>query len=198
MGRRVETRQVVPQDTKIAGCTRRSRLAAQVAVVCALVVFGSGMNPVAAADRATKSTSDAVSVFASVPAPGHPFGRGSYRERSVVLLTICPRQDDTRRRGTTPDDTERHVEPGLVRSVSNLRIRWPRGRGSSSLPSRTALSSGNAHSLSHLTYRAAATPCSRIAQARSRKHQHMDVAWTFYGLTDESFTVRFHAMVIAT
>jgi hypothetical protein len=74
MGRRVETRHGVPQDTKIAGCTRRSRLAAQVAVVCALVVFGSGMNPVAAADRATKSTSDAVSVFASVPAPGHPFG----------------------------------------------------------------------------------------------------------------------------
>jgi hypothetical protein len=74
MGRRVETRQGLPKNTKIAGCTRRSRLAAQVAVVCALVVFGSGMNPVAAADRATKSTSDAVSVFASVPAPGHPFG----------------------------------------------------------------------------------------------------------------------------
>jgi len=31
-----------------------------------------------------------------------------------------------------------------VRGASNLRIGWPRGRGSSSLPSRTALTSGNA------------------------------------------------------
>jgi hypothetical protein len=55
------------------------------------------------------------------------------------LLTSCSRQEDTRGHRTTPDDTGRHVEPGSVRSASNLRIRWPRGRGSSSLPSRTKI-----------------------------------------------------------
>jgi hypothetical protein len=54
-----------------------------------------------------------------------------------VLLTSCSRGNDTRGHGTTPDDTERHGRSGSVRDASNLRIRWPRGRGSSSLPSRT-------------------------------------------------------------
>src|SRR5881275_3001820 len=66
----------------------------------------------------------------------------------ACLLTICSRQDDTRGHRTPPDDIGRHVEPGSVRVASNLRIRWPRGRGSSSLPSRTALTSGNAVSSS--------------------------------------------------
>jgi hypothetical protein len=39
---------------------------------------------------------------------------------------------------TTPDDTGRHVEPRSVPSGSNLRIRCPKGRGSSTLPSRTS------------------------------------------------------------
>src|SRR3990170_1014586 len=54
------------------------------------------------------------------------------------LLTASSRQDNTRGHGTTPDDTGRHVEPDPVPSVSNLRIRWPKGRGGSSPPSRTA------------------------------------------------------------
>jgi len=49
----------------------------------------------------------------------------------------CSRQEDTRGHRTTRNDTGRHVEPGSVRGASNLRIRWPKGRGSSSLPSRT-------------------------------------------------------------
>jgi hypothetical protein len=40
-------------------------------------------------------------------------------------------QDDTRRH-------RRHVDRDLVRSRSNPRIRWPKGRGSSSLSSRTS------------------------------------------------------------
>ena len=55
-----------------------------------------------------------------------------------VLFLACSRQGDTRAHRTTPDDTERHVEPDLLRGRSSLRIRRPRGRGSSSLPSRTA------------------------------------------------------------
>ena len=65
----------------------------------------------------------------------HDSAGGSAKKAS--LLTACSRQDDTRGHGRTPDDTGRHVEPGSVRSASNLRILWPRGRGSSSLPSRT-------------------------------------------------------------
>src|SRR4029450_655099 len=51
------------------------------------------------------------------------------------LLTSCSRGDDIRGHWTTPDDTEQHVEARSVRGASNLRIRWPRGRGSWGLPS---------------------------------------------------------------
>ncbi len=61
------------------------------------------------------------------------------------LLTACSREDDTRGHGMTPVDTEQHALRDPVRSASNLRIRWPRGRGSSSLPSRTAVTSGDAY-----------------------------------------------------
>jgi hypothetical protein len=82
-----------------------------------------------------------------------------------VLLTSCSRRNDTRGHRTTSDDAERHVERGSVRSASNLRIRWPRGRGSSSLPSRTALTSGDAIRIVSLALHRARS-CSRIAHAR--------------------------------
>jgi hypothetical protein len=41
--------------------------------------------------------------------------------------------------GRPSDDTRRHAETGFVSNASNRRIRWPRGRGSSSLPSRTVV-----------------------------------------------------------
>ena len=53
------------------------------------------------------------------------------------LLTSCSRRNDTRWHGTTSDDTRRHVQAGSVPGCSNLRIRCPQGRGSSTLPSRT-------------------------------------------------------------
>ena len=64
---------------------------------------------------------------------------GAVKLTRCVLLTSCSRQDDMRGHRTTPIDMERHVERDSVRGASNLRIRWPRGRGSSSLPSRTGL-----------------------------------------------------------
>jgi len=64
------------------------------------------------------------------PRLGRSWVRGS-------LLTSCSRQDDIRGHGTTPADTGRHLEPKSVRGASNLRIRCPKGRGSSTLPSRT-------------------------------------------------------------
>jgi len=54
-----------------------------------------------------------------------------------VVLTVCSRQDDTGWQRTTPDDTGRHVDARSVPGRSNLRIRCPKGRGSSTLPSRT-------------------------------------------------------------
>jgi hypothetical protein len=53
-----------------------------------------------------------------------------------LLLTSCSR-GDTEGHRTTPDDTGRHVEPGSVPGGTNLRIRCPKGRGSSTPPSRT-------------------------------------------------------------
>lgn len=73
MSRQIDARQGVPHPA-IAGRTRGRRVAAQVAAVGALIAIGPGISPVAAADRAAKEVPDAVSVFASVPAPGHPFG----------------------------------------------------------------------------------------------------------------------------
>lgn len=65
-------------------------------------------------------------------------------DRDAIPLTSCSRQADTSRHRATPADTERHVERDLVRSRSNLRIQCPKGRGSSSLPSRTAVTSSYA------------------------------------------------------
>ena len=59
------------------GIARRGRhrwSAALLAAIAALIAIGPGIGPVSAWNRAAKAASDAVSVFASVPAPGHPFG----------------------------------------------------------------------------------------------------------------------------
>jgi len=63
--------------------------------------------------------------------------RRGWRSAHRLLLTACSRRDDTHGYLTTPDDTGRHVAAGSVPGRSNLRIRCPKGRGSSTLPSRT-------------------------------------------------------------
>jgi hypothetical protein len=63
--------------------------------------------------------------------------RRGWRSGHRLLLTACSRRNDTGWHGTTLDDTGRHVEPRSVPGRSNLRIRCPKGRGSSTLPSRT-------------------------------------------------------------
>jgi sugar lactone lactonase YvrE len=50
------------------------RRAARVAAVGAVLTLGAGFGPVVAKDRTARPATDAVSVFASAPAPGHPFG----------------------------------------------------------------------------------------------------------------------------
>jgi hypothetical protein len=50
------------------------RVAVQIAGVSAFVAIVSIMSPIAAAERSASTASDAVSVFATAPAPGHPFG----------------------------------------------------------------------------------------------------------------------------
>jgi len=52
-------------------------------------------------------------------------------------LTSCSRRNDTGWHRVTPDDTGRHVAPRSVPGRTSLRIRCPKGRGSSTLPSRT-------------------------------------------------------------
>jgi hypothetical protein len=60
------------------------------------------------------------------------------RTRDLVLLTACSRRNDTHGHGTTTDDTGRHVREDLVPSRTSLRIRCPKGRGSSTLPNAAA------------------------------------------------------------
>jgi sugar lactone lactonase YvrE len=50
------------------------RRAARVAAVGAVLTLGAGIGPAVAKDHAARPPTDAVSVFASAPAPGHPFG----------------------------------------------------------------------------------------------------------------------------
>jgi hypothetical protein len=52
-------------------------------------------------------------------------------------LTSCSRRNDTGWHRVTPDETRRHVAPKSVPGRTSLRIRCPKGRGSSTLPSRT-------------------------------------------------------------
>jgi sugar lactone lactonase YvrE len=54
--------------------SRQWRVAARVVVATALVTGGLGIGSAAAQDQAVRTASDAVSVFASAAAPGHPFG----------------------------------------------------------------------------------------------------------------------------
>jgi outer membrane protein assembly factor BamB len=74
MDRESQKPQRVPGRGTRTDRARLRRVVVPIACVAAFVVIGSVMNPVAAADRAAEPASDAVSVFASVPAPGHPFG----------------------------------------------------------------------------------------------------------------------------
>jgi len=70
-------------DTEALGATRHRarrtqlrattvRVAATAAI--ALATVAPGISPAVARDHAARAGSDAVSIFASVPAPGHPFG----------------------------------------------------------------------------------------------------------------------------
>ena len=54
--------------------TRHWWAVARVAAVGALLAIGPAAGPVVARSHAARTASDAVSVFASAPAPGHPFG----------------------------------------------------------------------------------------------------------------------------
>ena len=68
--------------------------------------------------------------------------RGAVHRSGIIavrlpLLTSRSRRNDTGWHRTTPDDTGRHVVPESVPGGSRLRIRCPKGRGSSTLASRT-------------------------------------------------------------
>jgi hypothetical protein len=66
--------------------------------------------------------------------------------RSGLWVTRAHSLLSTGRHPLARNDTEREgrrVDRRSVRGASNLRIRWPRGRGSSSLPSRATMASGN-------------------------------------------------------
>src|SRR6266849_2399914 len=54
--------------------TRRWLLVARVAGAAALIGAGPGVGPLVAGTAAAGAVPDAVSVFATAPAPGHPFG----------------------------------------------------------------------------------------------------------------------------
>ena len=99
-------------------------------------VSRSPLPQVGAVERARDAEVVDVHVLAAPHAPGCSGpNRNDVSRRALAHILLTTGRHP--RHATAPDDTGRHVEPDFVRSSSNLRIRWPRGRGSSSLPSRT-------------------------------------------------------------
>jgi hypothetical protein len=74
---------------------------------------------------------------------GPPPSIRRFQSNRRFLLTPRSRRNDTGWHKTTPDGAGRDVEPGSVPGCSNLRIRCPKGRGSSTLPSRTSSENGD-------------------------------------------------------
>ena len=74
MSRQIDTQQGVRDGPTTFRRRRNWWTAARVVAVGALLAFGPGISPAAASGGASRTGTDAVSVWASAPAPGHPFG----------------------------------------------------------------------------------------------------------------------------
>ena len=108
--------------------TRRSWMAARVATVTAVIAFGPGISPALASNPAAQPSFGDVTVFASAPAPGHPFGIAVGEDRVYVSTSAGDffaghqNSDDERvftydeggaLRGTTVIDTADNSDMGL-------------------------------------------------------------------------------------
>jgi hypothetical protein len=134
-----------------------------------------GVGPPSGTSRAARSASQRPSsclrFHPSRSAESAPRRRRSRPAR--LLLTACSRREETGWQRTTPDDTGRHVAPASVPGRSNLRIRCPKGRGSSTLPSRTTsdlriLSLSLYRQSARETYLLGGVPAARLGSRRRR------------------------------
>jgi outer membrane protein assembly factor BamB len=87
--------------------TRGWITAIRVAAAGALIVGGPGLGTVVARDHTAQPASDAVSVFASAPAPGHPFGIAVGDERVYVSTSAGDFFADPANGGHQNSDDER-------------------------------------------------------------------------------------------
>jgi hypothetical protein len=108
--------------------TRRCWMAARVATVTAVIALGPGISPALASNPAAQPSFGDVTVFASAPAPGHPFGVAVDGDRVYVSTSAGDffaghqNSDDERvftydeggaLRGTTVIDTADNSDMGL-------------------------------------------------------------------------------------
>jgi hypothetical protein len=128
MGRQFSSHQGGRDEPAAAHRPRGRWVAIRVAAAGALIAVGPGIGPAAAADRATTTASDAVSVFATAPAPGHPFGIAVDGDRVYVSTSagdffaghqnsdderVFTYNDDGALIGTTVIDTATNSDMGL-------------------------------------------------------------------------------------
>jgi len=103
-------------------------MAARVATVTAVIAFGSGVSPALASNPAARPSFGDVTVFASAPAPGHPFGIAVGEDRVYVSTSagdffaghqnsdderVFTYDEDGALRGTTVIDTADNSDMGL-------------------------------------------------------------------------------------
>jgi sugar lactone lactonase YvrE len=87
--------------------TRSWWIGARAASIGVLLAVGSGVGPVVAKDHGARTPSDAVSVFASAPAPGHPFGVAVGGRRVYVSTSAGDFFADPEHGGHQNSDDER-------------------------------------------------------------------------------------------
>jgi hypothetical protein len=92
------------------------------AAIGSLLAFGPGIGPVAARDGATGAARDTVSVFASAPAPGHPFGVAVGDGRVYVSTSAGDFFADPAHGGHLNSDNERVFTYGLDGSLLDTSV----------------------------------------------------------------------------
>jgi len=125
MNRQFQESRGVREGPAIARRTRRWWVAARVAAAAALIAVAPGIGPATAAagGGAAPTGTDAVSVFASAPAPGHPFGIAVDDNRIYVSTSagdfFAGHQNSDNERVFTYDESGNLLDATVIDTADN-------------------------------------------------------------------------------
>jgi hypothetical protein len=125
MNRQFQAARGVREGPAIARRTRPWWVTARVAAAVALIAVGPGIDPGAAAARggAARIATDTVSVFASAPAPGHPFGIAVDDDRIYVSTSagdfFAGHQNSDDERVFTYDESGNLLDATVIDTADN-------------------------------------------------------------------------------